>query len=151
MMRSRNASADPVTVPPLGVVTRRSTDILAVEHPLVALALQEIRKHYREPLTAEGIVSQIPMSRRRLHDAFIRFIGHSVADEVTRLRINHAKRLLAETEDKHHHIASECGFRSEASLGVIFRRETRITPGEYRSRHNPIFTNRSKIGRPGGS
>lgn len=148
LMRGQKSPASPIVVPPSGVVTRRSTDILAVEHPLVALALQEIRKHYREPITAEGIVSTIPMSRRRLHDAFIRLIGHSVADEVTRLRINHAKRLLAETDDKHHHIAGECGFQSEARLSLVFQRETGMTPGEYRSSFNPMFTRRSKIGRP---
>jgi LacI family transcriptional regulator len=151
LMRGQQPPVSPVIVSPLGVNTRRSTDILAVEHPLVALALQEIRKHYREPLTAEGIVATIPMSRRRLHDAFMRLIGHSVADEVTRLRIKHAKRLLAETEDKHHTIAGECGFRSEARLSVVFQRETGMTPGDYRRSYNPLFSHRSKIGRPGGS
>ena len=150
-MRGESRPPGPLVVPPLGVVTRRSTDILAVEHPLVALALQEIRKHYREPITAEGMVASIPMSRRRLHDAFIRFIGRSVADEVTRLRINHAKRMLAETDNKHHQIASECGFSSESRLAVVFRRETGMTPGEFRSRFNPLFTKRRKVGRPAGS
>ncbi|MGA0846507.1 MAG: helix-turn-helix domain-containing protein, partial [Luteolibacter sp.] len=150
MMRGQTHPDKPVIVPPIGVVTRRSTDILAVEHPLVAQALQEIRKHYREPITAEGIISVVPMSRRRLHDAFMRLIGRSVADEVTRLRINHAKCLLAETESKHHQIASECGFQSEARLGVVFRRETGMTPGQFRSRFNPLFTKRRKVGRPAG-
>lgn len=152
LMQGEAAPDEPLVVPPLGVVTRRSTDILAVEHPLVALALQEIRKHFREPITAEGMVASIPMSRRRLHDAFLRFIGRSVADEVTRLRLNHAKRMLTETDAKHHQIASECGFSSESRLAVVFRREIGLTPGEYRSRFNPLFSHgRKKIGRPSRS
>ncbi len=151
LMRGERPPHEPLIIAPTGVVTRRSTDILAVEHPLVALALQEIRKHYREPITAEGIVAPIPMSRRRLHDAFMQFIGHSVADEVARLRINHAKRLLAESDAKHHQIAIQCGFSSEARMAVVFRREIGMTPGEFRSRFNPEFTHRRKIGRPGGT
>ena len=151
LMHGQAPPSEPIIVPPVGVVTRRSTDILAVEHPLVAMALQEIRKHYREPFSAEGIVASIPMSRRRLHDAFMLFIGRSVADEITRLRIKHAKLMLAESDAKHHQIATECGFRSEARLGVVFRRETGMTPGEFRIRFNPEFTHRVKMGRPGGS
>lgn len=151
MMRKKRAPQEPLRVPPLGVVTRRSTDILAVEHPLVAQALQEVRKNFLKPLTAEGMVAGIAMSRRRLHDAFVRLIGHSVADEVTRLRMNYAKKLLAETERKHHEIAKECGLRSESGLSVVFLREVGMTPGEYRSRFNPLFSQRPKVGRPGGS
>lgn len=151
LMAGRKPPQSPLIVAPLGVVTRRSTNIIAVEHPVVAQALKAIRAHYREPITAEGIISSIPMSRRRLHDAFTRYIGRSVADEVTRLRINHAKRLLAETDAKHQQIAMESGFRSEARLGLVFRRETGMTPGDYRRKFNPKFSQRSKMGRPGGS
>lgn len=45
----------------MGMVTRRSTDVVAVEHPQVALALKAIREHYRAPMTAEGIISGVPM------------------------------------------------------------------------------------------
>lgn len=150
LMSGGEASRTPLIIQPHGVVTRRSTNIIAVEHPIVAKALKAIRNQYREPLSAEGIISAIPMSRRRLHDAFMRYIGRSVADEVTRLRINHAKRLLSESDAKHQQIAGESGFRSEARLGVVFRRETGMTPGEYRAKFNPKFSNRLKIGRPGG-
>lgn len=151
-LMSRDApTVDGITVQPLGVVTRRSTDVVAVEHPQVASALKAIREHFRDPMTAEGIISEVPMSRRRLHDAFMRHIGRSVADEITRLRVEHAKRLLAETAEKQHQIALQCGFRSDSRLVMVFSRVTGMTPGEYRSIFNPDFAKQPKVGRPPGS
>jgi LacI family transcriptional regulator len=140
-----------ITVQPLGMVTRHSTDVVAVEHPHVAQALKAIREHYRDPMTAEGIIACVPMSRRRLHDAFIRHIGRSVADEITRLRIEHAKRLLAETPEKQHQVAVKSGFRNDARLVLVFTRVTGMTPGDYRRIFNPAFAGTPKLGRPTGS
>jgi LacI family transcriptional regulator len=151
LMAGASASADAITVQPLGMVTRRSTDVVAVEHPQVAQALQAIRDHYKDPMTAEGIISEVPMSRRRLHDAFVRHIGRSVADEITRLRVEHAKRMLAETQEKQHQIAVASGFRNDARLVLVFTRVTGMTPGEYRRNFNPAYASSPKLGRPPGS
>jgi LacI family transcriptional regulator len=151
VMNGTSAQVTAITVQPLGMVTRRSTDVVAIEHPQVAQALKAIREHYRDPLSAEGIISGVPMSRRRLHDAFIRHIGRSVADEITRLRVEHAKRLLSETSEKQHHIAVESGFRNDARLVLVFTRVTGMTPGEYRRIFNPAFAGVPKLGRPPGS
>lgn len=151
LMGGSPAPAAAITVQPLGVVTRRSTDIVAVEHQQVAAALKAVREKYREPLTAEGIIAHVPMSRRRLHDAFLRVIGRSVADEVTRLRVEHAKRLLAETAEKQAHVAAQCGFRTDARLVLVFTRVTGMTPGEYRRLFNPSYVGTAKQGRPPGA
>lgn len=150
LMGGGRVAVDLISVPPLGVITRRSTDVVAVEHPQVAMALKAIRENYREPMTADGIISGVPMSRRRLHDAFVRHIGRSVADEVTRLRVEHAKRLLAETTGKQHQVALQCGFRNEARLVLVFTRVTGTTPGEYRRMFNPTYAHSPKVGRPPG-
>lgn len=151
LMTGSPPPVDTITVQPLGVVTRRSTDVVAVEHPQVAQALKAIREHYRDPMTAEGIIASVPMSRRRLHDAFIRHIGRSVADEITRLRVEHAKRLLAETSEKQHQVAVQSGFRNDARLVLVFTRVTGMTPGEYRRIFNPAFAGAPKLGRPPGA
>jgi LacI family transcriptional regulator len=150
LMSQRPVATREIPVPPLGVVTRRSTDALAVEHPQVARALQEIRRRYREPLTSEGIIADVPMSRRRLHDAFLRVIGRSAAEEITRLRVEHAKRLLVEGAEKQSYVARESGFRSEARLVLVFTRLTGMSPGQYRKLFNPAFAKVPKVGRPPG-
>lgn len=148
LMSGAALQVNAIGVPPLGTVTRQSTDVLAIEHPHVAKALKLIRENFREPLTAEGIVSKVSMSRRRLHDAFLRYIGRSVSDEVTRLRIEHAKRLLAETSEKQSQVALQSGFRNDARLVLVFTRLTGMSPGQYRRVFNPGFANSPKLGRP---
>jgi LacI family transcriptional regulator len=151
LMNGRPVPSRALMVPPLGVVTRQSTDILAIDHPMVARALKAIREQFHKPLTAEGMISGVPMSRRRLHDAFVRAIGRSVAEELTRLRVNHAKRLLAETPAKLHEIARACGYNSESRLVIVFTRQTGMTPGEYRKAFNlDDATKPGKVGRPRG-
>lgn len=152
LMNGRPCPLQPLMVPPLGVVTRQSTDILAIEHPMVARALKAIREQFDQPLTAEGMIADVPMSRRRLHDAFVRALGRSVSEELTRLRVAHAKRLLSESPSKLHEIATACGFNSEARLVIVFTRLTGMTPGEYRKAFNPDSAAKTgKVGRPSGS
>lgn len=152
LMNGRAVPTRALMVPPLGVVTRQSTDILAIEHPMVARALKSIREQFHLPFTAEGMIAGVPMSRRRLHDAFVRAIGHSVAEELTRLRVNHAKRMLAESSAKLHEIARACGYNSESRLVIVFTRQTGMTPGEYRKAFNPAEASKGrKVGRPSGS
>jgi LacI family transcriptional regulator len=139
LMSGRSAPTEAVLVQPVGVVTRHSTDMLAVDHPLVAQALHHIRDHFREPLTAEGMTAAIPMSRRRLHDAFLRVVGHSVADELERRRVEHAKLLLSDTAEKTDVVAQRSGFASASRLSIVFRRVTGMSPSDYRSRFNAAY------------
>jgi LacI family transcriptional regulator len=150
LMAGRPVPRREIPVQPLGVVSRRSTDALVVDHPQVAVALQQIRQRFREPLTAEAFTANVPMSRRRLHDAFLRVIGRSVADEVARLRVEHAKRLLVESDEKQSLVAKACGFGSEARLILVFTRLTGMSPGQYRMLFKPDPSKTTRVGRPPG-
>ena len=122
-----------VLVQPKGVVTRKSTDILAVDHPNVAKALRLIWEHYTEPITAEVIAKEIPMSSRRLHDAFVQHVGRSMAEELSRRRVEHAQRLLEDRERrKMEAIAESAGFTSADHMCKIFTRTLKISPSAYR-------------------
>jgi len=125
----------PVIVPPRMLVTRHSTDILAVEHPHVAVALRLIWEHYSEPITAQMVAARIPMSARRLHDAFAKYIGRTIAGEITHKRVECAQNLLAKTDKKVIEIAGLCGLSSELQLCKVFKRELGTTPQAYRQAH----------------
>lgn len=121
-------------VPPRAVTTRLSTDILAVEHPLVASALRTIWDHYTEAIGAKQIAATVPMSYRRLHDAFIQHVGHSISDEITRKRLEHAQKLLEETDKKTLEVAWLSGFTDHDRMGKVFKRVLGVTPASYRKR-----------------
>ena len=117
-------------------------------HPTVAQALGVLRERFQEPLTAGVILSGVPMSRRRLHEAFLRTIGRSAAEELAFLRVAHAKRLLVETGEKQGWIALHAGFASDARFVQVFRRLEGVSPGEFRRRANPSFADGPRRGRP---
>ncbi|MDR1282084.1 MAG: XylR family transcriptional regulator [Opitutaceae bacterium] len=123
-----------VLIPPRGVTTRLSTDILAIEHPLVASALRLVWDNYTRPIVAKQIAAEIPMSPRRLHDAFLKHVGHSISDEIIRKRLEHARQLLEETDKKTPEIAHLSGFTDHDRMGKIFKRVLGMTPGTWRDR-----------------
>ena len=66
LMQGNSPPAPTVLVEPLGIVTRQSTDILAIDHRNVARALRIIWEHYTEPLTAATSARALPsMTRSR--------------------------------------------------------------------------------------
>jgi transcriptional regulator GlxA family with amidase domain len=72
------------------------------------------------------------MSRRGFHQAFVDHIGRTPAQEMNRIRIDTAKRLLHESEDKVETVGAMCGYKSANSFSLAFKRTTGISPKHYR-------------------
>ena len=60
--------------------------------------------------------------------------GGPPGDEIRRLRIDRAKRLLRESNEKEMTIATQCGYRSLNSFCVAFKKATGLTPHKFRIR-----------------
>lgn len=132
LLRHRRRSTVDVHIPPVGIITRDSTDIMTVRNPHVHAALVAIQAQFRQPINAQTVVRDIPLSYRRLHEAFKKYLGYSIADEIVRVRVENAARLLVDTDDKLAHIAGICGFSGEVVMSKVFRRERGMPPGEFR-------------------
>ena len=124
-----------VRIAPHGIVTRQSTDVLAIEHPAVATAVKFIKKNYSNPITIEDIIECTGLSKRGIEKAFEKHLGRSPASELRRVRLNEAKRLLAETDEKIDSIALECGYSNNSNLSCAFRRDTGMSPRAYRVKY----------------
>lgn len=122
----------PLLVAPGHVVNRRSTDVLAVSHPAVVEALRIMRAGFNTALTLETICHEIGMSKRGLEKAFRSHLRRSPASELRRIRIDHAKRLLTETDLKIDAVARDCGYCNSSNLSLAFRRDSRLSPRAYR-------------------
>lgn len=127
--------AQPILIAPKGVVTRKSTDILAVKETNVSIAIHYIWEHFREPITVDDVARQTMLSRRHLQDLFLEHIGHTLFEEITLQRLNYAKRLLEQTDDKAYVVARQSGFGSAERMSKVFRRHLQMGPREYRERH----------------
>ena len=135
LMQGHKPTQSVTLIPPLGVTTRHSTDILAIEHPWVARMLKLIWQNYQQSINIGVLAEEIPMSYRRLHDAFVKHVGRTMADELRRRRIEHAAKMLLETNAKLHQIADTCGFADVNRLVKSFRKERGMTPGQFRKSH----------------
>jgi LacI family transcriptional regulator len=115
------------------VVTRRSSDVLAIEDRHLAHAVRFIREHACEGITVEDVLANIPLSRSVFERRFARLFGHSPKTEIVRARLDRIKQLLAETELPLKQIAARIGFEHPEYMNVIFKEQTGQTPGQYRA------------------
>ncbi|HVM62817.1 MAG TPA: DNA-binding transcriptional regulator [Verrucomicrobiae bacterium] len=132
LMNGKPPPKQPIRMPPLGVIVRKSSDMLAVNHSGVAEALRFLWEHYHEPVHVGDMAKAAGMSLRGLQKAFLEHIGRSPRDELHRIRIDHAKKLLTMTGKKTETVASECGYPNLNSFWVSFRNATGIPPAQYR-------------------
>jgi LacI family transcriptional regulator len=132
LMSGEAAPAWPGLIQPQGVVTRRSTDVLATADRPVAAALKIIQENACHGLTAADVVAQIPVSRSVLQRRFRKELGRSLQEEIIHARLKRARELLAETDLPLIEVAERSGFRHQEYLGAIFKAKTGKTPAQYR-------------------
>lgn len=133
MMSGENVVFEkPLVTQPLGIRIRESTDTLAIEDKAVVRALQFIRRHATENIRVTDILSHVALSRRALDHRFRRWLGHTPHEEIQRVRINRIRELLSETDLSIHEIASRTGFIYGEYMAAAFKRETGMTPTEFR-------------------
>jgi LacI family transcriptional regulator len=132
LMHKRPAPARPTLIQPQGVVTRKSTDVLATADRPVAAALKIIQEYACQGLTAADVVAQIPVSRSVLQRRFRKELGRSLQEEIIQARLKRARQLLAETDLPLIDVAERAGFRHQEYLGAIFKAKTGKTPAQYR-------------------
>lgn len=122
------------TVPPIGVVTRNSTDIMHMEDRIVAEALAFIRDQCTRKINVEDILDHLgpEVARRTLEKRMRQALGVSPAVAISRARVEKAKSMLADIDTPIEAIARACGFSHPARLSETFKRLTGISPGEYR-------------------
>ena len=82
--------------------------------------------------TLQQMADQCGLQRTRLSTLFQKLTGSTPMEYLARLRMEHAKMLLRETELKIIEIALECGFSTSQHFANTFRRTTNMTPSAYR-------------------
>ena len=80
----------------------------------------------------DDLVVVAAMSRRGLHKAFMEHLGRTPGQELQRIRIERAKRLLTESDHKMELLASMCGYQSANSFCIAFKQATGMSPRQYR-------------------
>lgn len=133
MMRGENVPAVAHLIEPLGVATRQSTNILAIDDPHVAKALRYIREHVFDGINVADVVRATGITRRILESRFLEIIGRSPHDEIVRLRIARVGQLLVQTDLTIQEIARRTGYEYVEYLSAAFKKETGYSPRAFRA------------------
>jgi AraC-like DNA-binding protein len=118
------AGAAPAAAPALGDQPRRE---------LVQRAEAFMAGHLAEPLTRGAIAAAVHVSEAHLARVFRAAIGVTVLERLTALRIEHAARLLRDSDLPIGRIAGLAGFVGFAHFSRTFRRLNGVAPSEYRA------------------
>lgn len=124
-----------VCLAPSALVARQSTDTVAAADSKVAAAMRFIRDHAHTGITVEDAVEAVRISRRDLERRFRRVLRVSPYAMILRVRLDHARRLLADTDRTILDIATACGFSDAGRLTIAFRKAFDEAPGQYRKRY----------------
>ena len=123
-----------VVLQPIGIEKRLSSDLMAIGDKDVAKAVRFIHENARRPIQVSDILDAVPISRRSLERRFQAVLGRSPQQEIQRIHIELAQRLLAATNLPIPEIAVQSGFKSADRLAAVFRRSIGTTPTAYRKR-----------------
>ena len=98
----------------------------------ITKAVAYIGRHYAEPLTLERLAAVAGLSPSYFSALFIKVMGHSFREQINRVRVEEAKRLLTATDYSLSQIAVAVGFSDQSSFSKVFKRVTGLTPNRYR-------------------
>jgi len=132
LMAGRQRRCVHLTVSPACVVTRQSSDIVALDDEVVSRAIEFIRDHSTELLGVPEIAHQVGVSQSTLEKRFKALLGHTVHDELQKRRLDIARRLLTSSKLSLQVIAERSGFRSAHYMSAVFQREFGYPPGKLR-------------------
>ncbi len=132
MMHGQKPPKSPQFVPPLGVATRRSTDVLAIPDRAIASVLRFIREHACDGIQVPDLVRVAALSRTVLERRFAGLVGRSPKAEILRVQLARARQLLLETDLSLAAIAERSGFKHPEYFNAIFRQKVGVTPGCFR-------------------
>jgi LacI family transcriptional regulator len=131
LMRGKAVPAKPLRVPPFRLIARKSSDLVAVDHPGIARGLRYMWEHCHEPIGVNDLAKAALMSERNFRQAFVEHFGRPPSTELHRMRIELAKRLLSDSDEKMDVVAELCGYESANSFWVAFKRTLGISPKQY--------------------
>ena len=133
MMKREKVRAPFTQIPPLRLLERASTDMVAIEDPITVQAARFIRNNVGKGISVKDVLTHVNRSRTDMEQRFRRWLKCSIRAEILRLRMDRVCALLRQTDSSLDEIAALAGFSTAAHLCRLFRRHFRQTPTEYRS------------------
>lgn len=139
----------PILIEPPGIVTRQSSDIMAVPDLRVAGALTYIRRNFMSVnLNSDTVSEACDVPPRTLARLFKQHLNRTVVDEIGRLRRQRAQQLLSAGGISATEVARQSGFASLLHLRRNFQRHLKMTPRQWRQREDAEETDGRSVRSP---
>ncbi|MGN0242181.1 MAG: response regulator [Candidatus Weimeria sp.] len=95
-------------------------------------AVAYIQEHYSEDLNMAVVSNYISMNYSLFSLAFKQNTGENFVSYLKKLRLNKARKLLEETDEKIIDISHEVGYDNEKHFSKLFKSEFGVSPVDYR-------------------
>lgn len=132
MMSGRRTDGSVISLRPIKVAIRQSTDHLAFEDGAVRAAVRFLRDHACGRISVSDVLHAASVSRRSLEMKFLKLIGRTINEEITRIRLDRAKQYLRETRLTTEQIAAKVGVGGAAHFSSLFKKHVGETPRDFR-------------------
>lgn len=123
-----------ILVKPVFIEIRRSSDIFSIEDKEVLDALSFIRDNSYKVISVSDVVQEVGSSRRRFEAKFRKIIGHSIYDEIRKVKVEQICKYLVQTDWPIANIAMKLGHSSIDHFSRFFKREMDMSPSAYRKK-----------------
>ena len=119
-------------IPPLRLVERASTDIIAMDDLVMVEAVRFIRNDVGRGIAVKDVLAHVNRSRTDMEQRFRRWLGTSIHDHIEHQRLERVCQLLRETEYNLGEVARRSGFTTAAHLCSLFKKSFKQTPTNFR-------------------
>lgn len=106
------------------------------EHNAIYAIKQYIDLHYMDNLTLQKIADEFFLSREYVSRRFKQVFGENLSEYLERVRIEHAKLLLASGQHRIASVAEMVGYQDGRYFSKIFGKLTGMSPREWRKEEN---------------
>ena len=143
-LKNKRARKSKMMLSPTRIITRTSTDIMAIPDQFVASTVRYIREHACEGLNVNDVLEHFHISKTAFYGRFEKALGRSPHVEILRTKLERARNLLSQTDLAIERIAELSGFDNPEYLYVAFKRGFGITPRQFRIRNSPQAITKTK-------
>lgn len=113
--------------------SKQADHINSVNYSLpVRLACEYLEKNYQENINLNKISNYVSLSKNYFCNIFKKETGITIWDYLIRIRMEEAKRMLLDTDQKTYEISERVGYDDPSYFGRLFKKYTGFTPIEFR-------------------
>ena len=132
LMAGKKVPTQFTQIPPLRLVERASTDVIAMDDSVMVEAVRFIRNEVGRGIAVKDVLAHVNRSRTDMEQRFRRWLGTSIHDHLEHQRLERVCQLLRETEYNLAEVARRSGFTTAAHLCSLFKKNFKQTPTNFR-------------------